>query len=134
MAERTEASEIVLSLEQIPELKEPMPVMELGTKVLAPERHLHDAVRSSTKDGAIKPFGHAGAHAVHDGERLAAFVNPVTGESNVFPRLESPPSGPRPQGGGQPGRIPLGGRQIAVSQGRDADRAACAGHAFGHAP
>ena len=89
MTERTEASEIVLSLEQIPEVKEPMPVMELGTKVLAPERHLHDAVRSSTKDGAIKPFGHAGAHAVHDGKRLAAFVNPVTGESNVFPRLES---------------------------------------------
>jgi hypothetical protein len=34
MTERTEASEVVLSLEQIPEVREPMPVMELGIKSL----------------------------------------------------------------------------------------------------
>jgi Family of unknown function (DUF6345) len=89
MTDRTEASEIVLSLEQIPEVKEPMPVMELGTKVLAPEGLLHGVVRAGAPDAAIKPFGQAGAQAAHDGKRLVAFVNPVTGESSVFPLLES---------------------------------------------
>src|SRR5215469_6329814 len=89
MTDRTEASEIVLSLEQIPEVKEPMPVMELGNKVLAPERLLNGVIRAGAPDAAIKPFGQADALAAHDGKRLVAFVNPVTGESSVFPLLES---------------------------------------------
>ena len=34
-------------------------------------------------------MGQAGAQAAHDGKRLVAFVNPVTGESSVFPLLGS---------------------------------------------
>ena len=88
MSEPKEASEIVLSLEQIPEVREPMPVLELGTKVMAPEQRLHEVARTSSPDAMIKRFGQAGAEAAHDGKRLIAFVNPVTGEASVLPLLE----------------------------------------------
>jgi hypothetical protein len=89
MSERTNAADIVLSLDQIPEVTAPLRVMELGSRVMAPERLLHNALHLSAPDAAIKPFGQTGAEAAHQGKRLVAFVNPASGESSVFPLLES---------------------------------------------
>jgi|HubBroStandDraft_1064217.scaffolds.fasta_scaffold00199_16 hypothetical protein len=89
MTEQAGFSEIGLALAQIPEVTEPMPVMELGTRVLAPERLLQDVLHASAADASMMPYGNAGALAAHDGKRLRAFVHPITGESSVFPLLES---------------------------------------------
>jgi hypothetical protein len=89
MPEPIETAQIGLSLEQIPEVKERMPVMELSTGVLAPEKLMHDVLRASAPDASMNPYGHAGAVAAHDGKRLTAFINPMTGESSVFPLLEA---------------------------------------------
>ena len=62
--------------------------MELSGRHLAPEHMLRAACRVNAPEVDLKPFGHAGAHAAHDGKRLVGFINPVTGESTAFPLLE----------------------------------------------
>jgi Family of unknown function (DUF6345) len=89
MSERNEAADVVLSPEQIPEVTSPMPAMELGQSIAAPERLLHDAIRGGVPGAVIEPLGQAGAQAAFHDKRLVAFVNPATGESSVFPLLES---------------------------------------------
>lgn len=80
---------IHLSLEQIPEVKQPMPLMRLGARVVAPEALLQDIVRAVAPGIELKELGNTGARAAYDGQRLVAFIHPKTGESRVFPALES---------------------------------------------
>ncbi|MFE3002737.1 DUF6345 domain-containing protein [Nocardia sp. NPDC059246] len=79
--------DIILSLEQIPEIDTPVRVLELGERILAPEDLVHAALRNP--DVTLEAFGEAGARAAHDDGRLVAFVHPLTGESTVLPVLES---------------------------------------------
>ncbi len=80
---------IYLSLDQIPEVKQPMPVMRLGAQVVAPEELLQNIVRAVAPEAELKDLGDTGARAAYDGNRLVAFVHPETGESRVFPALET---------------------------------------------
>ena len=93
-AKSTYAAEIAVSPEQIPEVKEPMPVLMLGAKIVAPDALLRDIIGAVSPNAVIREFGHAGARAAHDGQRLVAFINPKTGESSVFPALEALKPGP----------------------------------------
>src|SRR2546430_13814241 len=86
---------VSLSLEQIPEIKEPMPVMKLGAAALAPDGLIQDIVRTVAPNGKFSEMGESGARAAYDGNRVVAFVDPKTGESLVFPLLETLTSGQR---------------------------------------
>src|SRR5436309_408429 len=86
---------IHLSPEQIPEVKQPMPVMKLGAEVVAPEALVQGIVRAVAPEAELKELGNTGARAAYDGHRLVAFVHPKTGESRVFPSLEALKPGER---------------------------------------
>jgi Family of unknown function (DUF6345) len=80
---------IHLSPDQIPEVKQPMTVMKLGDVVVASEALLQGIVRAVAPEAKLKKLGNTGARAAYDGRRLVAFVHPKTGESRVFPALET---------------------------------------------
>ena len=80
--------QVTLTPEQIPEVKEPMPVMELSIrqwhltillKILSGELHQTDNSRrlEMVEEGVA-----------YDNNKVIAFVNPKTGESMVFPLLD----------------------------------------------
>ena len=77
---------IHLSLDHIPEVREPMPVMKLGAPVMAPEKLIRDIVRVIAPEAEFKEMASGARHAYHK-NRLVAFVNPKSGESNVIPTL-----------------------------------------------
>lgn len=85
----TLGNRVRLSLEQIPEVKKPMPVMKLGGATMAPEKMIQDMVRAVAPNAELKEMGKGGARAAYIGKRLVAFINPATGESRVFPSLET---------------------------------------------
>jgi hypothetical protein len=86
-------SRIYLSLDQIPEVREPMPVMKLGASLMAPRPLVQSIVQAAAPKAEFKELGNTGAQAAYDGDRLAAFINPQTGESRVYPLLEALPPG-----------------------------------------
>ena len=96
MGEKTTGNgHVSLSLEQIPQVKEPMSLMKLGAAALAPDGVVLDIVRSVAPNAEFKEIGKSGAKVAYDGVRVVAFVNPKTGESRVFPLLESLKPGQR---------------------------------------
>src|SRR5690348_2089766 len=67
----------------------PVPVLELGPRVSAPQGLFEDIVRSNAPQAQIGSYGGVGAIAGHDDKRLLGFVNPITGESTICPLIES---------------------------------------------
>jgi Family of unknown function (DUF6345) len=73
---------------QIPTIKESMPLLELRAPAVASTdllERMRDTVAPKARFKELK----RGARAAYDGKRLVAFVNPKTGESKVFPSLEA---------------------------------------------
>lgn len=87
-SEWSDNSRIHFSLEQIPELRELLPVVRLGPQVVAPEALTRDFARSVAAGGELTERGKSGLRARFDGNRLVTYVHPATGESRVFPALE----------------------------------------------
>jgi hypothetical protein len=86
----SEATErIRFSADQIPTLSEPLPILRLGSPVLAPEHLLAPIVAASGADATLAERGEHGLRAAFAGKRLIAYVHPQTGESAVYPSLES---------------------------------------------
>jgi uncharacterized protein DUF6345 len=81
--------QIHFSPDQIPELKDPLPLMKLGDPVMAPKDLLDGIIRSVTPRVRFDALRSSGARAGYDGRRLVAFVDPKTGISKVFPSLEA---------------------------------------------
>jgi hypothetical protein len=84
-SEWSDNSRIHFSLEQIPELRELLPVVRLGPQVVAPEALTRDFARSVAAGGELTERGKSGLRARFDGNRLVTYVHPATGESRVFP-------------------------------------------------
>jgi len=80
---------VILSIDQIPEVKEPMPVLQLGKVNVAPDAIIRDVLHTVAPTATFKPIGKSGARAVYKNDRLLALINPITGESQVFPEFES---------------------------------------------
>ena len=73
---------------QIPAVRKAMPLLELGPPAVASAdllERLSGTVAPRAKFRELK----GGARAAYDGKRLVAFVNPKSGESRVYPSLES---------------------------------------------
>ena len=73
---------------QIPAVRKAMPLLELGPPAVASANlleRLSGTVAPRAKFRELK----GGARAAYDGKRLVAFVNPKSGESRVYPSLES---------------------------------------------
>jgi len=79
---------IHLSVDQIPEIKEPMALLKLDAPVLAHPELMNEILRAVAPNAERKEGAH-GAWAAYDGKRLVAFVHPKTGETTVFPSLEA---------------------------------------------
>jgi hypothetical protein len=80
---------IRFSLQQIPELAESLPVVRLGPQVLAPEALMQDLASTVAQGATLTERGKSGLKATFDGDRLVSYVHLTTGESRVFPSLES---------------------------------------------
>jgi hypothetical protein len=78
-----------ISVDQIPDLPGPMPVLKLGTAVAVSDELLGEALRAVAADAKLEPIGDSGVRAAYDGDRLVGYVHPKTGESRVFPALEA---------------------------------------------
>jgi hypothetical protein len=83
-----ERARVELSPEQIPEVG-PLALLRLGDPVIAPPELLQEMIRDVAADAVLGPYGKSGLRAAYDGGRLIAFVDPRTGESRIFPLLES---------------------------------------------
>lgn len=79
---------ICFDLRQIPELREPLPVVGLGPPVVAPEALTQDFARTVARGAELTGPGKSGLRTAFDGHRLVAYVHAATGESQVFPALE----------------------------------------------
>jgi hypothetical protein len=77
------------SLQQIPELAEPLPVVRLGPPVLAPDALLRDFASAVAGGATLAERGNPGLRATFDGDRLVSYIYLTTGESRVFPSLEN---------------------------------------------
>ena len=86
---------IHLSPNQIPEVRQPMAVMKLGSTVVASKELLRGIIQAIAPEAELKELEKTGALAAYSGRRLVAFVHPKTGESNVFPTLEALKPGKR---------------------------------------
>jgi hypothetical protein len=82
-------SRIHFSLEQIPQLTEPLPVVRLGPQVLAPQALMQEFASAVAQGAKLTDRGGAELRASFDGDRLVAYVHLTTGESRVFPSLEN---------------------------------------------
>lgn len=74
--------------EQIPTVTKAMPLLALGRPAVASGDLLEKMSRTVAPEATFKELKD-GARAAYDGERLVAFVNPQSGESRVYPSLES---------------------------------------------
>jgi hypothetical protein len=74
---------------QIPIVKEPMLVMKMGDPVVRTEDLLRKMARSLSPNLQFQDLGQSGARGAYDGKRLVAYLNPKTGESRIFPSLET---------------------------------------------
>jgi Family of unknown function (DUF6345) len=81
-------SRIRFSIEQIPELNEPLPVVRLGPQAVAPEALTRECARAVARGAELTEHGKSGLRAAYDGHRLVAYVHPATGQSRVYPSLE----------------------------------------------
>ena len=73
---------------QIPAVSKAMPLLELGPPAVAPAELLEELSRTVAPKAKFTELK-GGARAAYDGKRLVAFVNPKSGESRVYPSLES---------------------------------------------
>jgi hypothetical protein len=80
---------VKISVDQIPDLPGPMPVLKLGAAVAVSDEILGEALRAVAADAKLEPIGDSGVRAAYDGDRLVGYVHPKTGESRVFPALEA---------------------------------------------
>lgn len=78
---------INLSLDQIPEVRDSMPVMKLSVPILVPEKLIHDKVRMVAPEAEFKEIKKSGTRCAYHKKRLVAFIDPKVGESNVIPTL-----------------------------------------------
>jgi hypothetical protein len=79
---------IAFSPDLIPDLKEKMPVFRLEAPTLAPRDVVHGFVRNVSPNAEFTTMGNSLLTAF-DGNRLVSFINPISGESKVFPALEA---------------------------------------------
>jgi hypothetical protein len=86
---KREKNRIHLLFEQIPEVKSPMPVFKLGVRVVAPDILVRGIVRDVAPNAEMRALKKKGGSAAYEANRLVSFVHPETGETNVFPALES---------------------------------------------
>lgn len=87
MSDESPKGHIHLLMDQIPEVRDSMPIMKLGAPSLAPKKQIRDIVRIVAPEAKFKELGKSGGRGAHHKDRLVAFVNPKSGESNVFPTL-----------------------------------------------
>jgi hypothetical protein len=79
---------VQLSPTLIPLLTEPLEVFKLGEPVLVPQDFLHNIAKNVVPDIELKQLG-CGTLAAYANNTLVAYLDPKTGESKVFPLLES---------------------------------------------
>ena len=72
---------------QIPPVKKAMPLLQLGQPLAASADLIEKLMRNGAPKGTFREL--KGARAGYDGKRLVAFVDAKTGESRVFPTLET---------------------------------------------
>jgi hypothetical protein len=66
-----------------------LPVFTLGEQVVFPPKVLQQILTPHAPETALNETSAKGAQVVFDGKRVAAFRDPSTGETSVFPKLES---------------------------------------------
>ncbi len=74
--------------DQIPAVRDAMPVFKLGDQVMAPTNVMQQMLRVAAPNAGMKPMGNSGVSLARDRERVVAMVNQKTGESKLFPSLE----------------------------------------------
>jgi hypothetical protein len=85
----TKSPRIHLKVDQIPEVQRPMPVLKLESPVLPSEDRLAEMAKAVSPRASFRDMNNGAARAAYDGNRLVALANLKTGESRVFPSLES---------------------------------------------
>jgi hypothetical protein len=70
-----------------------MPVLKLGDHVMPSPNLMHQLLHAAAPHASLKPIGEGGISAARDGQHTVAMVNRKTGESKVFPLVESLKSG-----------------------------------------
>ena len=88
MAE-TATPRIHLSVDQIPEVTEPMPVLKLESPVLAGGDRMREMAQTVAPNSTFRELKKSGARAAYDGKRLVALIDSESGESRIFPSLEA---------------------------------------------
>jgi len=83
---------VILSPKQIPALREPLPVLKLGSPWLLKDAFVKPIVRTVAPKGRRKKSAD-GSVCTYERKRLAGFTHSRTGASHVFPSLEQLKSG-----------------------------------------
>src|SRR5262245_13846732 len=84
---------IHFSPELIPLVTEPLPAFDLGEAVVASTDLISSIIRNVAPDLELQTSDDCKISAAYLDETLIGFIDPHTGESGVFPLLESLPSG-----------------------------------------
>src|SRR5690242_6601437 len=85
----TASPRINFSVDQIPQVPGPMPLLKLEDPVVVSEDRLAEMTRVIAPNGEFRDLNQGAARGVYDGKRLVALVNGKTGETRLFPALES---------------------------------------------
>ncbi len=88
MADRA-SPHIKFSVDQIPRVPGPMPLLKLEDPVIVSEDRLEELTQAIAPNGSFRELKQGAGRAAYDGERLVAAVNAKAGESRLFPALES---------------------------------------------
>lgn len=78
---------VILSPDQVPDVREPLPVLKLGSPWLLKDAFVKRIVRTVAPRGRRKKST-SGFVCTYEGKRLAAFTHAASGASHVFPSLE----------------------------------------------
>jgi hypothetical protein len=80
--------QIHFSADQIPLVKEPLPLLELGAAALPSTDEMMKLANTVAPEASFRELKN-GARGAYAGDRLVAFQNAETGEWRVFPSLET---------------------------------------------
>jgi hypothetical protein len=79
---------VKISLEQIPEVKEPLAVHTLGAQVVAPPAMVQEILKTAAPGAELRKMGEGGVLVATLDNRVHAYIDPRSGSSRVFPALE----------------------------------------------